>query len=84
MSAFDQSDYPVGILVSQPIPKFRISQRVIYRVKSGNEIFDLRCNVLDVLYSESKGYLYQLSGLKQYLASDIKPESEIRLDTISR
>lgn len=65
---------------TQTSPKFSKGQKVIYRVAIGNEIHDIKCNVLDVIYSQNNGYSYQLSKLKDYFSSDIKPEKDIRLD----
>ena len=69
---------------TQTYPKFKLGDNVIYRLKVAHEIFDIRCQVLDVLHSQQSGYLYQLSGLKNYLYTDIKPDTNIRLDTISK
>jgi hypothetical protein len=85
MTIFNQENQTVGVqLNAYSQAKFSIGQKVIYRVSTGIETFDLRCTVLDVVHSDISGYLYRLSGLKDYLASDIKPESSIRPNLTSQ
>ena len=79
MSIFNQSNQNVGTQTNAlPYPKFLKGQEVIYRVAVGADIHDIRCQVLDTIYSAKNGYSYQLSGLKDFFSSDIKPEASIR------
>ena len=79
MSIFNQTGQKVGVQVNAlPTPKFSKGQKVIYRVPVDSDIHDIRCQVLDTIYSAKNGYSYQLSGLKDFFSSDIKSESSIR------
>jgi hypothetical protein len=69
---------------TQTSPKFKTGDRVFYRLKAGHETFEIRCQVLDVMRSDNHGYLYQLSGLNDYFGSDIRPDTNLRLDTVSK
>ena len=83
MSIFNQKNQSVGTQVNAlPTPKFSTGQTVVYRVADGREVIDIRCQVLDVIYSQNNGYSYKLSKLKDYFASDIKAEKDIRLAII--
>ena len=79
MSIFKQTGQKVSTQVNAlPSPKFTKGQKVIYRVAVDSDIHDIRCQVLDTIYSAKNGYSYQLSGLKDFFSSDIKPEASIR------
>ena len=83
MTTFNQTNQKVGVQINAiSSPKFSTGQTVVYRVADGREVIDIRCEVLDVIYSQNNGYSYQLSKLKNYFASDIKAEKDIRLAII--
>lgn len=61
-------------------PKYSMQQALIYRLKVGTEIFDIRAKVIDIIYSRLDGYSYKLDLPKSSLSSDIISEVNLRPD----
>jgi len=44
-----------------PEPQYKEGDRVIYRIESADEVFDIKSTVIEPVYTEAEGWKYHLA-----------------------